>query len=174
MAPEDAEKTAFRTLFGNFHYVVMPFGLKNAGATYQRAMTTIFHDMIHDIVEDYVNDLVVKSRQASDHVSHLKRVFDRCRKYKLKMNPKKCTFAVSTGKFLGVINHQEGIYANEAKATAVRQMPSPTSQDQLRSLIGKFSYLRRFVPGLVEFTNPMMKLLKKDVTFQWDLTVRKA
>ncbi|KAL5546225.1 hypothetical protein UlMin_005912 [Ulmus minor] len=78
MAPEDAEKTAFRTPFGNFHYVVMPFGLKNAGATYQRTMTAIFHDMIHDIVEDYVDDLVVKSRYANDHVAHLKKVFDRC------------------------------------------------------------------------------------------------
>ncbi|KAL5570567.1 hypothetical protein UlMin_027142 [Ulmus minor] len=99
MAPEDAEKTTFRTPFGNFHYVVMPFGLNNAGATYQRAMTAIFHDMVHDIVEDYVDDLVVKSRRAEDHVAHLKRVFDRCRKYKLKMNPKKCAFAVSMGKF---------------------------------------------------------------------------
>ncbi|KAL5576142.1 hypothetical protein UlMin_017841 [Ulmus minor] len=81
MAPEDAEKTAFRTPFGNFHYVVMPFGLKNAGATYQRAMTAIFHDMIHDFVEDYVDDLVVKSRKAIDHVAHLQKVFDRCRKY---------------------------------------------------------------------------------------------
>ncbi|KAL5538544.1 hypothetical protein UlMin_045351 [Ulmus minor] len=111
MAPEDAEKTAFRTPFGNFHYVVMPFGLKNAGATYQRAMTAIFHDMIHDIVKDYVDDLVVKSRRATNHVSHLKRVFDRCRKYKLKMNPKKCAFAVSMGKFLGVVVHREGISA---------------------------------------------------------------
>ena len=83
------------------------------------------------------------------------------------MNPKKCAFAVSMGKFLGVVVHREGISADEAKATAVRQMPSPTSQDQLRSLIGKVSYLRRFVPGLAELTNPMMKLLKKDVPFQW-------
>ncbi|KAL5572514.1 hypothetical protein UlMin_022111 [Ulmus minor] len=95
MAPEDAEKTAFRTPFGNFHYVVMPFGLKNAGATYQRAMTAIFHDMIHDFVEDYVDDLVVKSRRAIDHIAHLQKVFDRCRKYKLKMNPKKCAFGVN-------------------------------------------------------------------------------
>ena len=76
MAPEDAEKTAFRTPFGNFHYVVMPFGLKNAGATYQRAMTAIFHDMIHDFVEDYVDDLVVKSRRAPDHIIHLEKVFE--------------------------------------------------------------------------------------------------
>ena len=79
MAPEDAEKTAFKTPFGNFHYVVMPFGLKNAGATYQRAMKTIFHDMNHDFVEDYVDNLVVKSKSATDHFGYLKKVFKRCR-----------------------------------------------------------------------------------------------
>ena len=99
------QKKRHFALFGNFHYVVMPFGLKNAGATYQRAMTAIFHDMIHDFVEDYVDDLVVKSKRALDHIMHLEKVFERCRKYKLKMNPKKCAFAVNTGKFLGVTVH---------------------------------------------------------------------
>ena len=99
IAPEDTEKTAFCTPFGNFHYVVMPFELKNAGATYQQAMTTIFHDMIHNFVEDYVDDLVVKSKKAVDHITHLRKVFERCRKYKLKMNPKKCAFTVNMGKF---------------------------------------------------------------------------
>ncbi|KAL5578654.1 hypothetical protein UlMin_011096 [Ulmus minor] len=125
--------------------------------------------MIHDIVEDYVDDLVVKSRRAEDHVAHLKRVFDRYRKYKLKMNPKKCAFAVSMGKFLGVLVHHEGISIDEAKAVAVKKMPSPATQDQLRSLIDKISYLQRFIPGLAELTSPMMRLLKKDVPFQWEI-----
>ena len=145
----------------------MPFGLKNAGATYQRAMTAIFHDMIHDFVEDYVDDLVVKSKRAPDHIMHLEKVFERCRKYKLKMNPKKCAFAVNTGKFLGVTVHRKGITADETKAAAVRGMPSPANQDQLRTLIGKISYLRRFIPGLAELTSPMMKLLKKGAPFYW-------
>ncbi|KAL5573472.1 hypothetical protein UlMin_023069 [Ulmus minor] len=130
--------------------------------------------MIHDIVEDYVDDLVVKSRRAEDHVAHLKRVFDRCRKYKLKMNPKKCAFAVSMGKFLGVVVHHEGISIDEAKAAAVKKMPSLATQDQLRSLIGKISYLRRFIPGLAELTSPMMRLLKKDVPFQWETGVKQS
>ena len=102
MAPENTKKTSLRKTFGNFHYIVMPFGLKNAGATYQRAMLASFHDMIHNFVEDYVDDLIVKSKKAIDHVIHLKKVSDRCRKYKLKMNPKNCAFAVNMGKFLGV------------------------------------------------------------------------
>ena len=66
MAPKDAEKTAFRTPRGNFYYTAMPFGLKNAGATYQRAMTAIFHDMMHQELEDYVDDIVVKSRKGNN------------------------------------------------------------------------------------------------------------
>ena len=71
------------------------------------------------------------------------------------------------GNFLGVIVHREGITIDEAKATAIREMPSPKNQDQLRTLIGKVSYLRRFIPGLAELTSPMTKLLKKDITFCW-------
>ncbi|KAL5573345.1 hypothetical protein UlMin_022942 [Ulmus minor] len=84
------------------------------------------------------------------------------------MNPKKCAFAVNMGKFLGVIVHHEGITVDDAKATSVKEMPSPTNLDQLRSLIGKISYLRRFIPGLAELTSPMMKLLKKGAIFNWD------
>ena len=92
MSPRDDEKTAFRTPIGNFYYTVMPFGLKNAGATYQRTMTAMFHDMMHPEIEDYVDDIVVKSKTKRDHFSILKKVFKRCRLYKLKMNPLKCAF----------------------------------------------------------------------------------
>jgi hypothetical protein len=95
MSPRDAEKTAFRTPIGNFYYIVMPFGLKNAGATYQRTMTAMFHDMMHREIEDYVDDIVVKSKTRRDHFGILKKVFERCRLYKLKINPLKCAFGVS-------------------------------------------------------------------------------
>uniref|UniRef100_A0A2N9IWD6 Integrase catalytic domain-containing protein n=1 Tax=Fagus sylvatica TaxID=28930 RepID=A0A2N9IWD6_FAGSY len=99
---KDAEKTAFRTPIGNFYYTVMSFGLKNARATYQRTMTAMFHDMMHREIEDYVDDIVVKSKTREDHFGILKKVFERCRLYKLKMNPLKCAFGVSVGKFLAV------------------------------------------------------------------------
>nr|GMC83251.1 uncharacterized protein LOC109150426 [Ipomoea batatas] len=101
MAPEDEELTAFRTPKGIYCYKVIPFGLKNAGATYQRAMQTIFDDMLHKMVECYVDDLVVKSKLRADHLGHLRKVFDRLRKFQLKMNPLKCAFGVAAGKFLG-------------------------------------------------------------------------
>nr|GMD70604.1 uncharacterized protein LOC109157794 [Ipomoea batatas] len=89
MAPEDEELTAFRTPKGIYCYKVMPFGLKNACATYQRAMQRIFDDMLHKMVECYVDDLVVKSKLRTDHLGHLRKVFDRLRKFQLKMNPLK-------------------------------------------------------------------------------------
>lgn len=78
----------------------MPFSLKNAGATYKRAMTAIFHDMMHGCLEDYIDDIVVKSKEVDQHVDDLRKVFTRCRKYKLRMNPLKCAFGVSSEKFL--------------------------------------------------------------------------
>ncbi|CAL2277969.1 unnamed protein product [Prunus armeniaca] len=93
MSPKDAEKTAFRKPYDNFYCTVMPYGLKNAGATYQRAMTAVFHNMMGKEVEDYVDDLVVKSKTRESHQEVLRRVLERCRLYGLKMNPKKCLAA---------------------------------------------------------------------------------
>uniref|UniRef100_A0A2N9G8E1 RNA-directed DNA polymerase n=1 Tax=Fagus sylvatica TaxID=28930 RepID=A0A2N9G8E1_FAGSY len=127
MSPKDAEKTAFRTPIGNFYYTVMPFGLKNAGATYQRTMTAMFHDMMHREIEDYVDDIVVKSKTRGDHFGVLKKVFERCRLYKLKMNPLKCAFGVSAGKFLGFLVHQRGIDVDPTRASAIATMKPPTT-----------------------------------------------
>ena len=109
VAPKDAKKTAFKTPIGNFYYTVMLFGLKNAGATYQQTMTAIFHDMMHQELEDYIDDIVVKSKKREEHVQVLKKVFERCRTFKLRMNPLKCAFGVSSGKFLGFLVHNGGI-----------------------------------------------------------------
>ena len=89
MEPADAQKTAIRTPFGNYFYKVIPFGLKNAGAIYQRTMTLIFGDMLHKQVKDYVDDLVVKVKNPFEHLLHLRQVFERCREHNLRMNPSK-------------------------------------------------------------------------------------
>ena len=81
----DQHKTTFKTPWGNVCYKVMPFGLKNVGATYQRAMTTMFHDFIHKTVEVYVDDIMIKLKRKEDHVSDIKVAFDRMRKYKLRI-----------------------------------------------------------------------------------------
>ncbi|KAL0416600.1 UNVERIFIED_CONTAM: Transposon Tf2-12 polyprotein [Sesamum latifolium] len=106
MAPADEELTAFRTPKGIYCYKVMPFELKNTGATYQRAMQRIFDDMLHKNVECYIDDLVVKSKKREDHLYDLRKVFERLIRYQLKMNPSKCAFGVTSGKFLGFIVRQ--------------------------------------------------------------------
>lgn len=121
----------------------MPFGLKNAGATYQKAMHEIFHDMIHDTMEDYVDVIVVvKSKQESDHTGILRKVFERRRKYLLKMNPKKCAFWVTAGKFLGFLVHNRGLEVDPNKAKAIENMPPSTTQKQLKSVFGKVSFTK--------------------------------
>jgi hypothetical protein len=108
MAPKDIHKTAFRTpdAMGLFEYVVMSFGLKNASATCQRAMNYIYHDLIGKLVEIYIDDVVVKSTSTEEHLGDLRQVFEQTRRFRLKMNPKKCTFGVSPGQFLGFLVHE--------------------------------------------------------------------
>ena len=109
MAPKDMEKTSFIIEWGTYCYRVMQFGLKNARASYQRAATTLFHDMIHRDVEVYVDDMIVKSRDRTYHLAALKKFFERIRQFKLRFNPKKCTFGVSSGKLLGYMVSKRGI-----------------------------------------------------------------
>ena len=94
MAPEDMEKTTFVTQWGTLCYKVMPFGLNNAGVTYQRAMVALFHDIIHHEIEVYVDDMIARSQTEEEHLDHLQKLFERLKEYKLRLNPSKCTFGV--------------------------------------------------------------------------------
>ena len=112
MHPEDQEKTSFMTSRGIYCYKVMPFGLKNAGSTYQRLVNMMFADQIGRTMEVYIDDMLVKSLEAEDYISHLQQAFSTLRKYNIKLNPAKCSFGVSSGKFLGYIVTHRGIEAN--------------------------------------------------------------
>ena len=150
-------KTAFKTPFRNYFYRMMPFKLKNAGATYQRTMTLIFGDMLHKQVEDYVDDLMVKAKKPFEQLVHLRQVFERCREHNLRMNPSKCAFRVSLGKFLGFIVHHKGIDLDPTKAEAITTLSPPTNLKELRRFVGTVSYLRRFILSLVEILKPLME-----------------
>ncbi|RDX71669.1 hypothetical protein CR513_48943, partial [Mucuna pruriens] len=115
MHPQDEQKTTFITNDGAFCYRVMPFGLKNAGATYQRLMDKIFQGVMGTDVEVYVDDMVVKSQGVAEHCEALRRVFRILRKHKLRLNPDKCSFGVRAGKFLGFMLTKRGIEANPEK-----------------------------------------------------------
>ena len=119
MAPKDREKTAFVIMWGTFYYKGMPFGLKNARAIYQRAMVTLFHDMMHKEIEVYVDDLIAKSREDESHVENLRKLFKRLRKFQLKLNPTKCTFGATSGKLLGFIVGRKGIEVDPDKIKAI-------------------------------------------------------
>ena len=109
MALENMEKTTFITLWGTFCYKVMSFRLKNAKATYQRAMVALLHDMMHKEIEVYVDDMIARSRMKEEHLINLRKSFERLRKYKLRLNPTKCTFGVKSGKLLSFVVSQRGI-----------------------------------------------------------------
>ena len=128
MHPPDAEKTSFITPHGLYCYNVMPFGLKNARATYQRLVTKMFRSLLGSTMEVYINDMLVKSKQRSDHAAHLQQTFDLLREYGMKLNPLKCAFEVSTSRFLGFMVTQRGIEANPAQLKVILQSPAPSSK----------------------------------------------
>ena len=152
----------------------MPFGLKNVGAIYQRAMVTIFHDMLHREIEDYVDDIVVKSKATANHFHVLRRVFKRCRLYKLRMNPFKCAFGVFVGKFLGFLVHQQGIDVDLSKVQVIATVKPPTIVKELKSFLGKLSYIWRFIPRLATFTIAFTPLLKKGNPYRWNQRCQQA
>jgi hypothetical protein len=126
----------------------MSFGLKNAGATYQRAMTVVFDGLLYEIIEYYIDDIIVKSKRETDHLKHLTMVFERLRKYKLKMNPMKCAFGVSSRKFLGFIVTKRGIEVDTTKIKAIMDMPQPKNIHDFKSLQGHLTYITRFISNL--------------------------
>ena len=106
----------------------MPFGLKNARATYQRAMVTLFHDMVHKEIEVYMDDLIAKSQKDENHVENLRKLFKRLKKFQLKLNLAKCTFGVTSGKLLGFIVSRKGIEVDPDKVKAIQNLPPPCTQ----------------------------------------------
>ena len=150
MAPEDMEKTSFITEWGTYCYRVMPFGLKNVGATYQRAVTTLFHDMMHRDVEVYVDDMIVKSRGRLDHLSALEKFFERIRQFKLRLNPKKCTFGVTSGKLLGYMVSERGIEAYPNKIRAILDMSVLKIEREIKGFLGRLQYISRFIARLTD------------------------
>ncbi|XP_008223134.1 PREDICTED: uncharacterized protein LOC103322954 [Prunus mume] len=172
MAEEDIHKTAFMCPghIGAFEYTVMPFGLRNAGATYQRAMNSVFHDMIGHSLEVYIDDVVIKSPEEGNHMTNLKRAFLRMRQHKLKMNPKKCVFGVQAGNFLGFLVHQRGIEIDKNKARSIIEALPPRNKKELQSLLGKINFLRRFISNSAGKIQPFSSLLrlKQEQTFKWE------
>ena len=115
---------------------MMPFGLKNAGATYQRMATALLHDMMHNEVEVYVDDIIMKSKDREGHIINLRKLFERIKEYKLRLNPQKCTFGVTVGQLLGFLVSDEGIKVDPSKIKAILDMPLPKSGKEIKGFLG--------------------------------------
>ena len=174
MALEDMEKTSFITEWGTYCYRVMPFGLKNAGATYQRGSTTLFHDMMHRDVEVYVDDMIVKSQDRADHLAALQRFFERIRQFRLRLNPEMCTFGVTSRKLLGHIVSERGIEVDPKKIKAILDMPAPRTKKEIRGFLGKLQYISRFIARPTYICKPIFRLLRKNQPTVWNDDCQRA
>ena len=160
MAEEDQEKTAFITSQGLYCCKVMPFGLKNAEATYQRLVNKMFNKQIGRNMEVYVDDILVKSKEELAHLDDLKETFVTLKQYQMKLNLSKCVFGVGSGKFLGFVVSQRGIEANPEKVQAIINMASPKTIKEVQKLTGRIVALNRFVSRVMEKCLPFFKTLK--------------
>ncbi len=174
MAPEDEEKTTFIIDKGLYRYKVMPFGLKNAGATYQRLVGQVFKDQIGRNMEVYVDDMLVKSRTAEDHMADLNETFSTLKKYRMKLNPAKCAFGVTSEKFLGFVVIQRGIEANPEKIRALQEMAPPKTVKEVHRLTGRVAALGRFVSRSAERCLPFFTVLKRPKNFLWSEECQQA
>ncbi|XP_057418949.1 uncharacterized protein LOC130713175 [Lotus japonicus] len=167
MHPSDEESTTFMTNQVNYCYKTMPFGLKNAGATYQRLMDKIFSEQVGRNMEVYVDDMIVKSTKSEDHGGDLKEAFAQLRKYQMKLNPEKCSFGIQGGKFLGFMITTRGIEINPDKSKAILEMKSPTNVKEVQRLTGRMVALSRFLPMAGDKAAPFFTCLRKNSKFQW-------
>ena len=168
MNPADQDKTAFITLRGAYCYQVMSFGLKNARATYQRMVTQMFGQLIGRIMEVYINDMLVKSLQKEDHIADLTRVFGILRDSHLRLNASKCTFGVSSGKFLSHMVSQKGIRANPDQIVALMDLAEPQNAKQVQCLTRMIIALSRFISRSADRCQPFFRLLGRKRQFLWD------
>ncbi|GJZ50206.1 reverse transcriptase domain-containing protein [Tanacetum coccineum] len=177
MAKEDEEKTAFITSQGIFCYTKMPFGLRNAGATYQRLVDKAFHKQIGRNLEVYVDDLVIKSRTEDEIVRDIEETFKTLREINMKLNPKKCTFGIEEGMFLGYKVSTRGLKVCTDKVDVVLSLTSPKCLKDVQKLNGKLASLNRFLAKSAEKSLPFFKTLKKCTKksdFHWTTKDEKA
>ena len=146
----------------------MPFGLKNVRVTFQRIVNKVFNGLIGSTMEVYVDDILIKSVQRTDHLQHLDEALNLLRKYKVKLNPEKCTFEVTSEKFLRYLVTQQGIEADPDQISAILNMRSSTCVKEVQILNGHFAALNRFISRSTNKCKPFFQALKKTGgNFRW-------
>lgn len=165
--PETKHKTAFITHQGIFEWNRLPFGLRNAPASFQKLMTKVMQGLHWKSVLVYVDDFLIFSKTFNEHLQHLSEVFDRLRNAKLTLKPSKCQFAVNRVLYLGHILSKHGVEVDKSKTDAITTFPIPKNVHNIRSFLGICNYYRRFIKDFAKIASPLTNLLRKDVNFLW-------
>jgi len=174
VAPQDRDKTTFICPRGMYRFCTMPFGLCNAGATFQRLMDVVMSGLHLDVCLVYLDDIILFSRTVDEHLERLVRVLGRLRSAGLKLKPEKCSLLQRSVSFLGHVVSGEGIATDPKKIEIVTEWPVPTSVKEVRSFLGLAGYYRRFVKGYANIAAPLHALTKKDHPFEWTDKTQKA
>ena len=147
---------------------MMPFGLKNAGATYQRLVNKLLKEQIGKTIEVYVDDMITKSQHVEQHPGHLRETFEVLRRNQMRLNPDKCAFGVSAGKFLGFMVRERGIEANPEKIKAILDLQTPATLKQVQGLTGRLAALNRFISRSTDKCLPFFQAIKNGRVMKWD------
>lgn len=161
MDPQSIEKTAFTVNNGHYEYLRMPFGLKNAPATFQKLMDHILRSHLYKICFVYMDDVVIFSRSLQEHIHHIKIIFEELRKANLKIQLDKSEFLCKQVAFLGHIITPEGIKPNPSKVEAVQKFPIPKTVKEIKRFLGLIGYYRKFIANFAKLTSPLSKCLRK-------------
>jgi transposase InsO family protein len=167
IAENDIHKTAFRTRYGHYEFMVLPFGLCNAPATFQRLMHEIFWEFLDQFLVIYLDDIIVFSKTEEEHLEHLRKVFEVIRKNQLYIQPEKCEFLAERVEFLGHFISADGIEMDPKKVQTIVDWPPLRNRQEVMSFLGLANYYRRFVPAFSAIAKPISDLLSKKTTWQW-------
>ena len=170
----DEWKTAFRTRYGLYEYLVMPFGLANAPAYFQRFVNEIFAEMTDKFVIIYLDDFLIFSENEDTHRTHVRSVLQKLRENRLYAKLEKCQFSVPSIKFLGFNISADGRFSDEDKIKSIVEWPCPLSKKDIQKFLGGANYLREFVPDFAKITTPIVRLLRKDTPFYWSNECQQA
>ena len=172
MHPDDKEKTAFTTPWGTFMYDKMPFGLMNAGGTFQRAMDIAFVGEKDKFVVIYLDDITVFSQSNDEHLKHLKQNFLKCRKLGISLDPKKSHFSMKEGKWLGHMIYKYGIKIDPHRVGAIQKNCTPRNKKEIQSFHGRVNFLRRYVPNFAETLSIITIMMRKGNEIKWIVKAR--